>query len=82
MRCGWRLLERSDESFIVDPMLVAHLHLKTLHHHKQLAIPKVKLNISIFLCNASLIIISSIKMGSFANGSESISGRVGAYYCN
>jgi hypothetical protein len=48
------LHEHFDESFVVDPMLVAHLHPENLHHHKQLTIPQVKYNISNFLCNVSI----------------------------
>jgi hypothetical protein len=43
-----------DESFVVDPRLVVHLHPKNLHHHKQLAKPQDKLSINNFSCNASI----------------------------
>jgi hypothetical protein len=42
------------EAFEVDPKLVVHLHLENLHHHKQLAIPRVKQSINNFSCNASI----------------------------
>jgi hypothetical protein len=43
-----------DESFIVDPKLVVHLHPKNLHHHKQLAKPQGELSINNFSFNASI----------------------------
>jgi hypothetical protein len=64
-----------NRSFVVAPKLALHYLLENLHHHKQLAIPRMRWNINSFSCNASNYYSLFHKKKSFANGHGGVSRR-------